>query len=171
RLWRQMALEMEPQYPDVKLDHLLVDTCAMQLIRRPAQFDVIVTENTFGDILTDEASVLAGSVGMLPSASLNMDNSSDGSKPARVLGLYEPIHGSAPDLVGRDRANPIAMILSVAMMLRYSLGLEREAEAIEGAVDRVLEKGYRTPDIMEEGMKAVGTVEMGSAIADEITLP
>ena len=169
RLWRQIALEMEPQYPDVKLDHLLVDTCAMHLIRRPAQFDVIVTENTFGDILTDEASVLAGSVGMLPSASLNMDSSGDGGKPARALGLYEPIHGSAPDLVGRDMANPIAMILSVAMMLRYSLGLEREAEAIEGAVDRVLEKGYRTPDIMEEGMKAVGTVEMGSAIAAHVS--
>ena len=168
RLWRDLALEMASEYPDVQLDHLLVDTCAMHLIRQPAQFDVIVTENTFGDILTDEASVLSGSMGMLPSASLNMSDSRHAEGRSITLGLYEPVHGSAPDIAGQDKANPIATVLSVAMMLRYSLGLEREAQAVEGAVERVLAEGYRTPDIMQEGMKAIGTQEMGSLIADHI---
>ncbi|MFQ5874218.1 MAG: 3-isopropylmalate dehydrogenase [Dehalococcoidia bacterium] len=169
RLWRELALEMSTEYPEVDLDHVLVDACAMHLIRQPARFDVIVTENTFGDILTDEASVLAGSMGMLPSASLNMNESTRGGRSIKTLGLYEPVHGSAPDIAGQDKANPIAMVLSVAMMLRYSFGLDTEAQAIERSVERVLEEGYRTPDIMQEGMKLVGTEKMGSLIVERIS--
>lgn len=168
RLWREMALEIASDYPNVELDHILVDTAAMHLIRQPAKFDVIVTENTFGDILTDEASVLAGSMGMLPSASLNMSNSKK-NRSSKMLGMYEPVHGSAPDIAGQDKANPMAMALSVAMMLRYSLGLNSEAEAVERAVERALEEGYRTPDIMQEGMEQVGTTKMGDLIAERIT--
>ena len=142
------------------MEHLLVDACAMHLIRRPASFDVIVTENTFGDILTDEASMLAGSMGMLPSASLGK------TKPDGTgQGLYEPIHGTAPDIAGQGKANPLAMILSTAMMLRLSLGLSAEAEAVEAAVDTVLEQGLRTPDIAQEGTKQVSTTELGDAVA------
>jgi 3-isopropylmalate dehydrogenase len=165
RLWRQIAVEMAPQYPQVSLDHMLVDACAMRLIRDPAYFDVIVTENMFGDILTDEASMLAGSMGMLPSASLA---GIPGGKSSRAFGLYEPIHGSAPDIAGRDLANPIAAILSAGMMLHYSLGLGREAAAVEQAVLKVLEEGYRTKDIMTNGMKQTGTAGMGKIIAGKI---
>ena len=163
RLWRQIVLEMAIDYPDVELDHLLVDTCAMQLIRQPSRFDVIVTENTFGDIITDETSVMSGSMGMLPSASLNMQGPSK-----RIVGMYEPIHGSAPDIAGQDKANPVGMILSVALMLRYSLNLDKEAIAIEQAVQDVLAEGYRTLDIMEPNMKSVGTLGMGTAISGKI---
>jgi 3-isopropylmalate dehydrogenase len=144
---------------------MLVDACAMRLIQRPTQFDVLVTENTFGDILTDEASMLAGSMGMLPSASLAGVPKGGVSK---AFGLYEPIHGSAPSRAGQDMANPIATILSAAMMLRYSLGLVAEAEAVEKAVLAVLEDGYRTYDIMSEGKTKVGTREMGSLIVERI---
>ena len=163
RLWRQIVLEMAPSYPDVELDHLLVDTCAMHLVRQPVRFDVIVTENTFGDILTDETAVLSGSMGMLPSASLNMEEGEGGA-----VGVYEPCHGSAPDIVGQNKANPCGMILSVAMMLRHSLGLEEEARTIEVAVEQVLEEGYRTPDIAEDGTESTGTVEMGALIANKV---
>ena len=162
RLWRQIAGEIAVEYPRVKLDNMLVDACAMRLIQDPAYFDVIVTENTFGDILTDEASMLAGSMGMLPSASLS---GIPGKKTARAFGLYEPIHGSAPDIAGTDTANPIATILSAAMLLNYSLGLKKEAAAVENAVLQVLDGGYRTRDIMTKGMKAVGTSRMGKLIA------
>ncbi len=165
RLWRQIATEVSKDYPDVELEHMLVDACAMRLIQRPAQFDVLVTENTFGDILTDEASMLAGSMGMLPSASLAGVPKGGSS---RAFGLYEPIHGSAPGRAGQDVANPIATILSAAMMLRYSLGLGFEAEAVERAVVSVLEDGYRTYDIMSEGKIKLGTGDMGSLIADRI---
>ncbi len=161
RLWRQIAIEFSAQYPDVELQHMLVDACAMRLIQRPADFDVIVTENMFGDILTDEASMLAGSMGMLPSASL----AGVPKAGEKTFGLYEPIHGSAPRRAGQNIANPIAMIMSVAMMLRYSLGLVEEAEAVEKAVSGVLDRGYRTYDIMEQGKKQVGTREMGELIA------
>ena len=163
RLWRQIVLETSPSYPDVDLDHLLVDTCAMHLVRQPARFDVIVTENTFGDILTDETAVLSGSMGMLPSASLNMEDGEGGA-----VGVYEPCHGSAPDIVGQNKANPCGMILSVAMMLRHSLGLEEEARTIENAVEQVLAEGYRTPDIAEDGAESTGTVEMGALIANKV---
>jgi len=163
RLWREMANEMAGEYPDVELQHMLVDACAMNLIRRPADFDVIVTENMFGDILTDEASMLAGSMGMLPSASLGRRR-----RDGTGLGLYEPVHGSAPDIAGRGIANPIAMILSVAMMLRLSLGLPREAQAVEEAVEAVLAQGYRTPDIAQEGCQTIGTREMGERVAEAI---
>ena len=163
RLWRRTAERLGTDYPDVTLEHLLVDTCAMQLIRRPASFDVIVTENMFGDILTDEASMLAGSMGMLPSASLGTRRTTHG-----FFGLYEPIHGSAPDIAGQDKANPIAAILTAALMLRYSFGLRREAEAIESAVSHVIEAGYRTEDLRQEGKKTVGTKEMGRLIAGAI---
>ncbi|MFH1484883.1 MAG: 3-isopropylmalate dehydrogenase [Chloroflexota bacterium] len=165
RLWRQMAMDMAPQYPDVELWHILVDNCAMQLVRSPVEFDVIVTENTFGDILTDEASMLSGSMGMLPSASLA------GVPQAGVptLGLYEPIHGSAPRRAGQNLANPIATILSSAMMLRYSLGLAKEAEVVEKAVDSVLSDGYRTYDIMQEGCTKLGTREMGNVISERVS--
>jgi 3-isopropylmalate dehydrogenase len=161
RLWRELAIELSSQYPDVELEHMLVDACSMRFIQRPAQFDVIVTENMFGDILTDEASMLAGSMGMLPSASL----AGIPREASLTFGLYEPIHGSAPSRAGQSKANPIATILSVAMMLRYSLGLSREAETIEQAVSRILEKGYRTYDIMSEGMRLAGTEDMGDLIA------
>ena len=161
RLWRQIAVELSEEYPGVKLEHLLVDACAMRLIQHPADFDVLVTENMFGDILTDEASMLAGSMGMLPSASL----AGVPKVGVRTFGMYEPIHGSAPRRAGQNLANPIATILSCAMMLRYSFGLGLEAETIEKAVSSVLEAGYRTYDIMEEEKKTkVGTREMGELI-------
>jgi 3-isopropylmalate dehydrogenase len=154
RLWRQTVVKIAPDYPDVTLDHMLVDAAAMHLLRRPADFDVIVTGNMFGDILTDEASMLAGSMGMLASASLG-----EGSN-----GVYEPIHGSAPDIAGQGIANPLATILSVAMLLRYSLGLATEADAVEKAVSTVLEQGLRTRDIAMTGDIVVNTVEMGEAV-------
>ena len=163
RLWRQVAMEVASDYPDVELDHMLVDTCAMRLIQNPAYFDVLVTENMFGDILTDEASMLAGSMGMLPSASL----AGVPKEGVRIFGIYEPIHGSAPRRAGLNMANPIATILSLAMMLRYSLGLVREAQTIEAAVEAVLSQGYRTYDIMSEGKIRVGTKEMGDLIAEK----
>lgn len=158
RLWREVVTEVAKDYKEVELEHMLVDNCAMQLVKDPAQFDVILTENMFGDILSDEASMVTGSIGMLSSASLREDR----------FGLYEPSHGSAPDIAGKNLANPIATILSVAMMLRYSFDLDKEAKAIEDAVQRVLEKGYRTGDIFSEGMTLVGTKEMGDQIALEI---
>jgi len=160
RLWREIAQEMEKDYPSVTVEHALVDTVAMQLIRNPARFDVIVTENTFGDILTDEAAVLSGSMGMLASASLA--ETPQPGKPA--FGLYEPIHGTAPDIAGQGIANPLAMILSVAMMLRLSLGLENEAQSVESAVEGVLADGYRTQDIAAQDSVAVTTTEMGSKV-------
>ncbi len=164
RLWRQVVTELAPEYPDIQVDHVLVDACAMRLIQRPTDYDVIVTENTFGDILTDEASMLAGSMGMLPSASL----AGVPQAGKRIFGLYEPIHGSAPSRAGQNLANPIATILSIAMMLRYSLAMEKEAFSIEEAVNQVLEEGHRTYDIMEEGKNRVGTREMGKLIAGKI---
>ena len=158
RLWRSVVEDVAKDYPDVTLEHMLVDNCAMQLVRDPKQFDVILTENMFGDILSDEASMVTGSIGMLSSASLNETK----------LGLYEPSHGSAPDIAGQNKANPIATILSAAMMLRYSLDLDNEADAVEAAVQKVLTAGYRTGDIMSEGCKLVGTKEMGDLIADAI---
>ena len=163
RLWRRTADRVSADYPDVALEHLLVDTCAMQFIRQPTNFDVIVTENMFGDILTDEASMLAGSMGMLPSASLGTRKTAHG-----LFGLYEPIHGSAPDIAGQGKANPIAAILTVALMLRFSFGLEQEARAIEAAVERIIEAGYRTEDLREAGKEVVGTQEMGKLIADTV---
>ena len=164
RLWRQVAGEVAKDYPDVQLDNMLVDTCSMRMIQSPTYFDVIVTENTFGDILTDEASTLTGSMGMMPSASI----AGVPSNQARVIGLYEPIHGSAPKYTGQNKVNPIATILSVAMMFRYSLALEKEAAAIENAVNTVLNEGYRTYDIMSEGCTRLGTKEMGDAIVKKI---
>ena len=158
RLWRSVVEDVAKDYPDVTLEHMLVDNCAMQLVRAPKQFDVILTENMFGDILSDEASMVTGSIGMLSSASLNETK----------LGLYEPSHGSAPDIAGQNKANPIATILSAAMMLRYSLDLDKEADAVETAVQKVLTEGYRTGDIMSDGCKLVGTREMGDLIADAI---
>ncbi|MBN1643992.1 MAG: 3-isopropylmalate dehydrogenase [Dehalococcoidales bacterium] len=164
RLWRQVVSEVAKDYPDIELENQLVDSCAMRLIQNPRSIDTVVTENTFGDIITDEASMLAGSMGMLPSASL-AGTPKEGMK---VPGMYEPIHGSAPKRAGLDMANPIATILSGAMMLRYSLALSKEARAIEDAVLAVLNEGYRTYDIMSEGMKKVGTKEMGDLIAAKI---
>jgi 3-isopropylmalate dehydrogenase len=164
RLWRQVAVEVAAGYPDVQLEHMLVDACSMRLIQNPRYFDVLVTENTFGDILTDEASMLAGSMGMLPSASL----AGVPREGSRIFGLYEPIHGSAPRHAGLNQVNPIATILSTAMMLRYSFGLAKEAQAIETAVDEVLNEGYRTYDIMAEGNKKLGTKEMGDLIAGKV---
>ena len=158
RLWRAVVEEVAKDYPDVELSHMLVDNCAMQLVRDPAQFDVILTENMFGDILSDEASMVTGSIGMLSSASLNETK----------FGLYEPSHGSAPDIAGKDMANPIATILSAAMMLRYSLDLDEAADAIEAAVKQVLKDGYRTGDIMSDGCTKVGTVQMGTLIAGRV---
>ena len=158
RLWRSVVEDVAKDYPDVTLEHMLVDNCAMQLVRDPKQFDVILTENMFGDILSDEASMVTGSIGMLSSASLNETK----------LGLYEPSHGSAPDIAGQNKANPIATILSAAMMLRYSLDLDKEADAVEAAVQKVLTDGYRPGDIMSDGCKLVGTREMGNLIADAI---
>ena len=170
RLWREIATRMEQDYPDVEVEHVLVDAAAMQLIMRPAHFDVIVAENTFGDILTDEASVLSGSLGMLPSASLAGLPDHGSGKPSRrsAKGLYEPIHGSAPDIAGQGIANPIGTILSLALLLRHSLGLEDEAQAIEQAVQGVLAEGYRTRDIAGDGGDVVGTRQMGSVIAGRV---
>ena len=154
RLWREIVTEESKQFGDIELSHMYVDNCAMQLVRNPKQFDVIVTGNLFGDILSDEASMLTGSIGMLPSASLDENNK----------GLYEPIHGSAPDIAGRCIANPLAAILSAAMMLRYSLNCDALADRVEAAVRRVLAQGFRTADIHEAGMKRVGTSEMGDAV-------
>jgi len=158
RLWRAVVEEVAKDYPEVKLEHMLVDNCAMQLVKNPAQFDVILTENMFGDILSDEASMVTGSIGMLSSASLNDSK----------FGLYEPSHGSAPDIAGMDIANPIATILSAAMMLRYSFDLDKEADAVEEAVRQVLKDGYRTVDIMTEGCKKVSCSEMGSLLAERV---
>lgn len=158
KLWRKIVEEVGKNYPEVEISHMYVDNAAMQLIANPKQFDVILTENMFGDILSDEASMLTGSLGMLPSASLG-----DGK-----IGLYEPSHGSAPDIAGKDIANPIATILSAAMMLRYSFDLPDEARAIENAVEETLKDGYRTADIYTEGMKKVGTKEMGDRIVERI---
>ncbi|OON92296.1 MAG: 3-isopropylmalate dehydrogenase [Epulopiscium sp. Nele67-Bin001] len=158
RLWREVTTEVAKNYPDIEYSHMYVDNAAMQLIVNPKQFDVIITSNMFGDIISDEASMITGSIGMLPSASIG-----DGT-----LGLYEPIHGSAPDIAGEDKANPLATILSVAMMLRHSFKLETEAKSIENAVQAVLEQGYRTADIYEEGTKLVGTEEMGTLVCENI---
>lgn len=158
RLWRKVVEEVAGDYPEVELSHMLVDNCAMQLVMNPGQFDVILTENMFGDILSDEASMITGSIGMLSSASMNESR----------FGLYEPSHGSAPDIAGKDMANPIATILSAAMLLRYSFDLDREADAIEQAVQAVLTEGYRTGDIMSEGCVKVGTCKMGDLIAGRI---
>ena len=154
RLWRRVVEEVAKDYPEVTVSHMLVDNCAMQLVMNPGQFDVVLTENMFGDILSDEASMITGSIGMLSSASLNETK----------FGMYEPSHGSAPDIAGKGVANPIATILSAAMMLRYTFDLDREADAIEAAVQKVLSDGYRTVDIMSEGCKRVGTEEMGDLI-------
>ena len=163
RLWRKVVEEVAKDYPDVTLEHMLVDNCAMQLVRDPSQFDVVLTENMFGDILSDEASMITGSIGMLPSASLN-DTS---------FGLYEPSHGSAPDIAGKDIANPIATVLSAAMMLRYTFNLDKEADAIERAVSKVLEDGYRTVDLLGssagDSYKQVGCKEMGDLLVERIT--
>lgn len=158
RLWRKVVEEVAKDYPEVTLEHMLVDNCAMQLVRDPAQFDVILTENMFGDILSDEASMVTGSIGMLSSASLNDTK----------FGLYEPSHGSAPDIAGLDVANPIATILSASMMLRYSFDLDKEADAIDAAVKKVLQDGFRTGDIMSEGCTKVGCKKMGDLIAERI---
>ena len=163
RLWRKVVEEVAKDYPDVTLEHMLVDNCAMQLVKNPAQFDVVLTENMFGDILSDEASMITGSIGMLSSASLN-DTS---------FGLYEPSHGSAPDIAGKNIANPIATVLSAAMMLRYSFNLDKEADSIEAAVRQVLKEGYRTVDILPKGQesnfKLVSCSEMGDLLADRIS--
>ena len=158
RLWRAVVEEVAKDYPDVTLEHMLVDNCAMQLVKDPAQFDVILTENMFGDILSDEASMITGSIGMLASASLNDTK----------FGLYEPSHGSAPDIAGKDLANPIATILSASMMLRYSFDLDKEADAIDSAVKQVLKDGYRTGDIMSDGCEKVGCKKMGDLIVERI---
>ena len=160
RLWREVVIDVAKNYPEVTLNHLYVDNAAMQLVSSPKQFDVIVTGNMFGDILSDEASIITGSIGMLPSASLSHGN----------FGMYEPVHGSAPDIAGQDKANPMATILSVAMMLRYTFALSEEADAVEAAVQGVLRKGFRTADIYrgESSLKLVGTKEAGRLIAEEI---
>lgn len=158
RLWRKVVKEVAKDYPEVEVSDMLVDNCAMQLVMNPGQFDVILTENMFGDILSDEASMITGSIGMLSSASLGKSK----------LGLYEPSHGSAPDIAGKDIANPIATILSAAMMLRYSLDLDKEADAIEAAVAQVLKEGYRTVDIMADGMQQCSTTRMGDLIAERV---
>lgn len=158
RLWREVVTRLAQENTDIALDYMYVDNAAMQLIRNPKQFDVILTENMFGDILSDEASMLTGSLGMLPSASIG----------AGKLGIYEPIHGSAPDIAGMDKANPLATIMSAAMMLRYSFDMETEAAVIENAVRKVLDQGYRTLDIMQPGMQAVGTEKMGELVCEAI---
>ena len=158
RLWRRVVAEVGKDYPEVTLDNLYVDNAAMQLVRNPRQFDVIVTSNIFGDILSDEASQITGSIGMLPSVSLAQGN----------FGMYEPVHGSAPDIAGQDKANPMATILSAAMMLRYTFGLGKEADAVENAVKAVLDQGYRTPDLFAGEGTLIGTAEMGSRIAEAI---
>lgn len=157
-MWRKIVAEMQAKdYPEIELNNFYVDNCAMQLVLNPKQFDVILTNNIFGDILSDEASTIAGSIGLLPSASLG-----DGT------GMYEPIHGSAPDIAGQGIANPLATILSVAMMLRYSLNQNEAADAMEAAVDAVMEQGYRTPDLYAEGLKKVSTSEIGHLVAQEL---
>jgi len=158
KLWRKIVNEISENYPEIQVEHMYVDNAAMQLVINPRQFDVILTENTFGDILSDEASMLTGSIGMLPSASLG-----DGK-----VGIYEPCHGSAPDIAGKNIANPIATILSVVMMLRYSFNLNKEADIIEEAIKNVLKDGYRTSDIYTDGYKKVGTIEMGNEIINRI---
>ena len=158
RLWQKVVAEVAKDYPEVQVKNMLVDNCAMQLVRNPKQFDVILTENTFGDILSDEASMITGSIGMLPSASLGYNK----------MGLYEPSHGAAPDIAGQNKANPLATILSAAMMLRYSFDLDKEADAVENAVKQVLKDGIRTVDIMSDGMKQVGCKEMGDAVCERI---
>ena len=158
RLWRKVVEEVATEYPEVSLEHMLVDNCAMQIVKNPKQFDVILTENMFGDILSDEASMVTGSIGMLASASLNETK----------FGLYEPSGGSAPDIAGKGIANPIAAILSAAMMLRFSFDLDQEADAIEKAVKQVLKEGYRTKDIISEGKTLVNTAEMGDLICERI---
>ncbi len=156
-LWRKVVTKVHADYQDIELSHMYVDNCAMQLVKDPKQFDVIVTTNMFGDILSDEAAMLTGSIGMLPSASLGGNN-----------GMYEPIHGSAPDIAGRDIANPIATIMSIAMMFKYSFGMDEASEVIESAVEKVLQNGYRTKDIMDNSGKLVGTKEMGDLIFKEV---
>lgn len=158
RLWRKVVTEVAAKYPEVELSHMYIDNAAMQMVRNPKQFDVIVTSNIFGDILSDEASMITGSIGMLPSASLAKGN----------FGMYEPVHGSAPDIAGQNIANPMATILSAAMMLRYTFGLGEEADAVENAVKEVLKQGFRTADIITEGMKPIGTKETGDFIVDKI---
>ena len=158
RLWKKVIHELAAEYPEVELSDMLVDNCAMQIVKNPSQFDVVVTENMFGDILSDEASMITGSIGMIPSSSLG----------ASSCGLYEPIHGSAPDIAGQDIANPIGTILSAAMMLRYSFDMEAEAAAIENAVSRVLDAGYRTADIWSEGCTKIGCSEMGRLIIENL---
>ena len=158
RLWRKIVAEVAEDYPEVTVEDMLVDNCAMQLVKDPAQFDVVLTENMFGDILSDEASMITGSIGMLSSASLG----------AGKLGLYEPSHGAAPDIAGQDKANPIATVLSAAMMLRYSFDLDKEADVVEAAVKSVIADGYRTVDIMADGMKQVSTTQMGDLIAERV---
>lgn len=163
RLWRRVADQVAQEFPDITLEHQLVDSCSMQLIRWPRQFDVVVTENMFGDILTDEASMLAGSMGMLPSASLGTRRTEHG-----LFGLYEPIHGTAPDITGQDKANPIAAILSAALLLRHSLNLHEEANVVEAAVEQIIAQGYRTLDLREEGKTILGTKEMGRVIVEAL---
>jgi len=158
QLWRDVAEQVAKDFPDVQLEHMLVDNCAMQLVRRPTQFDVVVTENLFGDILSDEAAMLTGSIGMLPSASLG----------AGKAAMYEPIHGSAPDIAGEDKANPLATILSIAMMLRLSFDLPKEARAVEMAVEKVLAQGYRTGDLYGENCQVVGTTKMGDLVIEAL---
>ena len=164
RLWREIALELSREYKDVAFESQLVDSMAMHLLRRPRDFDVIVTENMFGDILTDEASVLAGSMGMLPSASLGEELNSAGYR----VGLFEPIHGSAPDIAGRDEANPLAAILSAAMLLEHSLGLRAEAELVTQAVDAVIKEGHRTRDLGGAGTKFIGCKAMGRMVREKL---
>lgn len=158
RLWNKVVARVAKEYPEVTLTEMLVDNCAMQLVKNPSQFDVILTENMFGDILSDEASMITGSIGMLPSASLGYNK----------MGLYEPSHGAAPDIAGQNKANPLATILSAAMMLRYSFDLDKEADAVEAAVQQVLKDGIRTVDIMSDGMTQVGCKEMGDAVCERI---
>ena len=158
RLWKKVMHQLAAEYPDVELSDMLVDNCAMQIVKDPSQFDVIVTENMFGDILSDEASMITGSIGMIPSSSLG-----DGTR-----GLYEPIHGSAPDIAGKDIANPIGTILAAAMMLRYSFDMAAEADCIESAVSAVLEAGYRTGDIFSPGCTQVGCREMGRLVTEHL---
>jgi len=164
RLWRQVTIEVAVDYPDVELQHMMIDACAMELIRHPTDFDVVVVENAIGDVLTDEAAALVGSIGMVPSASL----SEAPREGAHVFGVYEPMHGSAPRRAGLNMANPMATILSVAMMLRYSFGLVSEARTVEAAIEHVLQQGYRTYDIMEEGKIKVGTREIGDLIVEAV---
>ncbi len=167
RLWREIANEVASEYPEIETEHIYADNLSMQIILNPARFDVIVGENTFGDIISDEAAVLTGSLGMLPSASLSSLPNINSSN-SRTASLYEPIHGSAPDIAGQEIANPIAMILSAAMMLRYSLNLHDEASAIEESISKALNEGYRTKDISKDGGQVVPTSRMGDIIASLI---